>query len=97
MLILHHFDSCPVCNSYLMSNLSQHIGLRSRKEKGVPLCVSPHALGVVSSWIKLLPHARRKYMLVPLVPSSIDNLCKIGVVVGAFKVCIGRSDGAVVS
>lgn len=64
------------CTLYLIS--------RSREEKGIPLCVSSHALGIVSARIKLLPHARWENMLVPLVPSPIDDLGEVGVVLGAF-------------
>lgn len=57
---------------------------RSREEKGIPLCVSSHALGIVSARIEFLPHARWENMLVPLVPSPIDDLGEVGVVFGAF-------------
>lgn len=69
----------------------------SGKEKCIALGIPPHALGVIPGRIKLLPHAGGEDVFVAFVPSPVDDLGEVGVLVCAFQGRIrGGCDAVVV-
>ena len=69
----------------------------SRKEECVSPGISPDGFAIIFLRLEFLPHACWKYVLVALIPSTINNLCHYWVILETFKALVRGSHGTVLS